>query len=315
MKTETTTSIPLLKRALISIRPWGSGISTIPILWGTFLAVAMGGASFHPGLFILTFLAMFLLHHAANLLNDVGDHNNGVDSRPTPASGGIVRGYFSVSTTFRVALVMMALGVAFGLVLVWFVGPVLLVLGGIGVLIAFAYTLGPWTLKEHALGDLAVFVSFGLLGSLGAWTVQTGHPDLRPVIWSLPFSMLVVAVLHANNWRDIAHDTRCGIKTMASILGNSGSMAYYVALLGCAYVLWTLFLLPIMPESLRLPPSFSLALLTLFPALDLLRRAHRFSETGEQGGELFLDGRTAKVGTLMGGLSILSIGLHVWTGW
>ena len=116
----------------------------------------------------------------------------------------------------------------------------------------------PLPLKFNALGDLAVFLNFGVLGSLGAWTVQTGTLSWVPVVWAVPMSLLVVAILHANNWRDIRSDTDGGIRTMASVLGDARSEAYYRFLLMAPFAIllvlmllrWTSGLEPKMPLTL-----------------------------------------------------------------
>ena len=78
-------------------------------------------------------------------------------------------------------------------------------------------------LKFRALGDLAVFLNFGILGALGAWVVQIETFSWMPVVWTVPMAMLVVAILHANNWRDTISDTERRVRTIASLLGDKGS--------------------------------------------------------------------------------------------
>ena len=88
----------------------------------------------------------------------------------------------------------------------------------VGVAVGAGYTL----LKYRALGDLAVFLDFGMLGGLGSFVVQTGSFSWLPVLWTMPMSMLVIAILHANNWRDIVSDGDRRVKTMASDLRRPG---------------------------------------------------------------------------------------------
>jgi len=303
---------PWAKRALIALRPWACFLSIVPVLWGTALAVLFGNATFRPGLAGLALLAMAVLHHASNMLNDVGDFRAGVDTRTDPASGAIVRGFFSVRQIFSAACVLMGVGTAIGLYIAWRVGPVILLIGGAGILTGIVYTLGPWTLKRHALGDLAVFVAFGLLGSLGAWTVQTGSPAWLPVIWAIPFSLLVTAVLHANNWRDMSDDERRNIHTIAGLLGNHRAAWYYFALIFSAYGL--IVLLVFAPRLLDIgtpmPYAMLLVFLSLPSALKVFRLAQDRYRTGSACEELYLDGRTAQLSMLFGLLSLAAIGLH-----
>ena len=122
-------------------------------------------------------------------------------------------------------------------------GKPILWIGITGVAVGGFYTWGPMPLKFNALGDLAVFLNFGVLGSLGAWTVQTGSLSWTPVLWAIPMSIFVVGILHANNWRDIQSDQAGGIQTMASLLGDTASEGYYIFLLLSPFVIILLYLL------------------------------------------------------------------------
>jgi 1,4-dihydroxy-2-naphthoate octaprenyltransferase len=143
----------------------------------------------------------------------------------------VVRGWITPRQALVAAALCLLVGSAFGFYIVSRIGLPILYLGAIGVLCAVLYTWGPWPLKYHALGDLAVFLNFGVLGSLGAWTVQTGHLSWVPAVWAVPMSLLVIAILHSNNWRDICYDTDGKIRTVASCLGDAGSQTYQRALL------------------------------------------------------------------------------------
>ena len=136
------------------------------------------------------------------------------------------------------------------------------------------YTL----LKARALGDLAVFLDFGLLGAAGAWIVQTGSFSWLPVLWTVPMAMLVIAILHANNWRDIASDGERRVSTVAGRLGDRGSLAYYgVLIFGPVLIDLAFIALPRLARGpLRpMPWTFLLVLLALPNALRLWGRAVR----------------------------------------
>ena len=146
-------------------------------------------------------------------------------------SGAVVRGWITSSEALKGSALFLVVGALIGLYVVSRIGAPVLWIGLIGVSIGVLYTWGPIPLKFNALGDLAVFLNFGVLGALGAWTVQTGSLAWTPVIWAVPMSFLVVGILHANNWRDIKADSGGGIKTMASVLGDARSEGYYAFLL------------------------------------------------------------------------------------
>ncbi len=207
------------------------------------------------------------------------------------------------------AAVLFVLGTAIGLVLAWLTGPVLLIVGAGGIVIGLFYS----ALKYHALGDLAVFLNFGLLGSLGAWVVQTQSFSWLPVIWTVPMAMLVIAILHANNWRDTITDRERKVKTMASLLGDKGSLFYYAFLLfGSMTIIFGLILIPrvISPSLTPMPLTFFLVWLAFPHALQLWRRAVRRREPRRPMDFIILDGATANYNLLFGILCTAAVWLQ-----
>ncbi len=238
METETEKT-EWLKKWLIAGRPWSLPASVIPVIFGSSLAATVGWVKLHIGLLLLSLLAMIFLHMAANMLSDVVDWRRGLDREMTPASGAIARGLLTLGQVFRGSIVFFIVGSALGLVLVYLCGKLVLYTGLLGVGLGVAY---PW-LKKEALGDVAVFIDFGLLGSFGGWVVQTGQFSWLPVIWAIPQGLLIVAILHANNWRDILTDQEEEILTVANNLGGRGSRRYYGLLLFGSMVLLAAFIL------------------------------------------------------------------------
>jgi len=238
METETKKT-GWVKKWLIAGRPWSLPASVIPVIFGASLAATVGWVKLQAGLLVLSLLAMVFLHMAANMLSDVVDWQRGLDREITAASGAIARGLLTLGQVFRGSMVFFIVGSALGLVLVYLRGKLVLYTGLIGISLGLAY---PW-LKERALGDLAVFLDFGLLGSFGSWAVQTGQFSWLPVIWAVPQGMLIAAILHANNWRDILTDREKEISTVANNLGGRGSRRYYGLLLFGSMVLLAAFIL------------------------------------------------------------------------
>lgn len=288
------------RRWLVAARPWALPASVMPVLFGTALAVVVRGAPFQPLRFAVALLAMILLHTAANMLSDVFDYRRGVDTQPTPVSGAIVRGWLSVAEVARAAGLLFVAGGALGAVLAWRVGPPLWWIGGVGVAIGLGYS----ALKAAALGDLAVFLNFGILGAAGAWTVQTGRFSFYPVLCAIPMSLLVVAILHANNWRDIAGDGRVNVRTLASVLGDTGSLHYYGLLIFAPYgFLAALIWAPrglMLDTNLRLPLTAAAALLSLPKAVALWARAVRRHHPRQPLDFIALDGATAQLNLIFG---------------
>ena len=238
------------RKWIVAIRPFALSASSMPVIFGTAIAVVVGNVRFDIPLFLLSLLAMMTLHSAANMVNDVKDFRKGLDNVPTPVSGAIVRGLLTAEQVTTGAVVLLTVGSLIGLVIVWRVGLPILYIGIAGLIVGVSYTGNPLALKYRGLGDLAVFLNFGVLGALGAWTVQTGWLSWLPVAWAVPMSMLVVAILHANNWRDISSDDCAKVPTMASLLGDRGSLIYYgVLIFGPFAVIAAFVALAVMPTS------------------------------------------------------------------
>jgi len=298
-----------LRKWITAARPWSLPASTMPVIFGTSLAVVMGGARLAPFRFLLALLAMMILHSAANMLSDVFDFRRGLDRDVTPVSGAVVRGWLSARQVAAGSVILFAAGIAIGLWLAKITGPVLLCVGGVGVAIGAGYAF----LKARALGDLAVFLNFGLLGALGAWIVQTGRFSWLPVVWTVPMAMLVAAILHANNWRDSVSDSGLRVFTTAYRLGDRGSLAYYGVLLFGSMALILLFMAVPRIVDVAAPalPETSLLVLAALPrALVLWKRALRRHAPEKPMDFVILDGATASYNLLFGLLCTAALWLH-----
>lgn len=302
-----------LKTWMIALRPFALPASTMPVVFGTALAWWYGSEIdlWKVVFSLMALVSMVCLHSASNLLNDIGDFRQGVDTEPTPTSGAVIRGMVSPRGALAGAATLLLIGCGLGLVLVSQVGLPILWLGLIGVAIGVLYTLGPVALKYHALGDLAVFLNFGILGALGAWTVQTGSMSWIPVVWAVPIGMLVSGILHANNWRDIEGDRRARITTVANVLGDRASLAYYGFLIYGAFsvVLGILVVTQLTDLAPTMPLSFLVVLLALPLAIKLTRRAVGRKRATNPIDFAALDGGTAQLNLLFGLLCISALGL------
>lgn len=291
----------LLKTWWISVRPFSFTASVTPLFFGSILAVTHGGAVFNGWLFVLTLLAMVLLQAGANVWNDVCDFRQGLDREVFPVSGGVVRGLLTVRQAVIGSCLLFGLGSLLGLMISYFAGWPVLVLGIVGVAIGILYSVASLGLKYNCLGDLAVFLNFGIFGSLGSWLVQARKFSWLPVIWAVPVSLLVIGILHANNWRDLSGDREGKVRTVASYLGDHGSVKYFSFLVIAPYILVLFFMLPGLSARLPSMPLSFLATFLSFPlALALLRKAERRVLQA-------LDGETAKLNLLFGVLCVAAL--------
>lgn len=307
-------NISFIKKWWVSSRPFSFPASTMPVIFGTVLAIVYGGYTFKPLLFVLAFIAMVILHSGANILSDIYDFKKGLDKHPSPVSGGVVRGLISIREAWIASVTMLVFGTLIGLYLVWVSGPWLLAIGLLGLFVGTFYTTDTrlsW--KYHGLGDLAVFLNFGILGSLGAYYVQSSALSWIPVLWAVPMSMLVIAILHANNWRDIQSDRDGKIFTIAALLGDRKSLSYYgILIYGPFLVVLGLILVPyfLFPGAIFMPFTFLITMLALPLAIRLWRKALNRRTPAKPLDFIALDGATAQLNLLFGSLCTLALILH-----
>jgi 1,4-dihydroxy-2-naphthoate polyprenyltransferase len=258
-------------RARLGWRPWVmagrprtlyAGIS--PVLVGTGLAIRHG--VFQPLPAIATLLAAILIQVGANYANDLFDFKRGAD--PEARTGPTRVTSAGLLTPGQVQAGMWAVfgaSALIGLYLVYRGGWPILLVGILSILAAIAYTAGPFPLGYNGLGDLFVFIFFGLVGVLGTFYLQAHTLSLDVLIASLPVGLLVTDILVVNNVRDVETDRAVGKRTLAVLLGRNGARAEYIVLLVIAYavpfVLWLGFgfsawtLLPL----LTIPLAYRLA--------------------------------------------------------
>ena len=302
---------PWLKKWMVATRPFALPASTMSVIFGTVLAITLGNAPFNLLHFLAAFIGMAFLHTGSNLLNDVFDFKKGIDRNINPVSGAVVRDWITPAQALRAGLLFLLLGTIIGLFIVSRVGKPILWIGLTGVAVGAFYTWGPMPLKFNALGDLSVFLNFGILGSLGAWTVQTGSLSWTPVLWAIPMSIFVVGILHANNWRDIESDRAGGIKTMASVLGDTASQSYYTFLLLSPFFIILLFLVLSLINGLKpeMPMTFLVTFIAIPKAIKLIKKGMHRKNPAMPLDFIALDGETAQLNLIFGVLCTLALGL------
>jgi 1,4-dihydroxy-2-naphthoate octaprenyltransferase len=205
-----------------------------PVLVGLGVAISLGTFELLPALACLA--VALLLQAASNVGNDLSDHRSGVDTeeRLGPPRAAAL-GYLSAREMVGGLAVIVALAGLVGLYLAWLGGPVILALGVAAVISAFAYSGGPWPYGYHGLGEVFVFIFFGLVAVAGTTYLQTLTWEPLAFVAAIPVGSLITAILVVNNLRDIDTDRVAGKRTLAVILGARGAVAEYDLLLAVAY--------------------------------------------------------------------------------
>ena len=282
------------------LRPFAYTASAIPVLAGGALAVV------DSRLYVLPFLAALaggmLLHSGTNVINEVYDVRKGIDTITSPRmSHAVLKGRVSERGAYAFAIGLFAAAVAVGTYLVWLRGPAIVGLGLLGIVAGYTYTAPPFQYKYRAMGVPTVFLLMGPIMVGGSYFAITGLWDVRALVLSIPVGLLVAAILHGNEWRDISEDTRAGINTLSNRLGRDWAHYGYLSLVIGAYVT-----LGLAVAARWLPPTTAIALFSL-PFLAQVLRSAELGATGQARAIATIDLQTARLHFAFG--SLLVVGL------
>ena len=219
---------------LLASRPKTLSAAAVPVLVGTACAAARGDVKWGPALAAL--LGALLLQIGANFANDVFDFEKGADTAerlgPTRA---VQAGLISARGMRRGMFVVFGLALALGLYLTAVAGPVILLIGLASIASAIAYTGGPYPLGYHGLGDVFVFIFFGVVAVCGTAFVEIGQVPALALACALPVGALATAILVVNNLRDRVTDLGAGKRTLAVRFGRGFALGQYRALIAVSY--------------------------------------------------------------------------------
>lgn len=206
-----------------------------PVLVGT--AVGAAETRFHPLLFIAALIASLLIQIGTNFANDYYDFHKGADTADRLGPVRVTQsGLISAGQVKRAALLTFGLALLIGIYLVAETGWPILVIGILSIICGIAYTGGPWPLGYHGLGDLFVFIFFGVLAVSGSAYLQSGVFDRLALLCSVPVGLLVTNILVVNNLRDLGTDRLSGKHTLAVRIGDRLSRQQYLLFVVIAYL-------------------------------------------------------------------------------
>jgi 1,4-dihydroxy-2-naphthoate octaprenyltransferase len=285
---------------LLAIRPATLPAALSGVIVGLGAALAVG-VPFRFDAALGCLAVALLLQVTANLANDLSDFRKGAD---TPDRTGPVRVAAAGLVTERQLEVAIGITVGLaGLVGLWLTvigGPILLALGALAIVAALAYTGGPWPYGYRGLGEVFVFVFFGLVAVVGTAYLQAGRVQPLFVAAAVPVGALTTAILVVNNLRDIPTDAAAGKRTLAVILGARVTAFEYAGLLVVA------FAVPVGLAAVGWGVAILLPLLALPLAAPLLRTVRTFTEPRQLNPVLKATARLALVHGLL-----LAVGLAI----
>ncbi len=207
-----------------------TGPETIEITWGP--------GTFSWGNFVAALIGATFIQIGTNLANDYSDAKRGADTVDRLGPVRVTAAGLVAPRRVRYAT-WVAFGVAAlaGFYLVTQVGPEILVIGILSIAAGVLYTGGPKPYGYEGLGEVFVFVFFGLVAVNGSYYVQLEDLHTLPVLLSIPIGLLSAAILVVNNVRDIDTDRRAGKRTLAVRIGRERSRDLYVSMIAASYVL------------------------------------------------------------------------------
>ena len=220
----------------MAARPRTLPAAIAPVLVGTALAGYAG--VFHVLRFVAALLGSILIQVGTNLSNDYSDARRGADAedRLGPVrvtAGGLVPPRQVLIATY----VTFALAVLAGVYLIVVAGWQLLLVGAASILAGVAYTGGPKPYGYEGLGEVFVFLFFGIVAVAGSYFVEVRHLDWEAFALAVPVGLLAAAILVVNNVRDIDSDRRAGKRTLAVRLGRERTRTLFAVVVYLAYVL------------------------------------------------------------------------------
>jgi 1,4-dihydroxy-2-naphthoate octaprenyltransferase len=256
---------------ILAIRWRTLSAAVSPVLVGTGLALNDGG--FHFPSAVAALAAALLIQVGTNLTNDLYDFRRGADVHRTGPPRVTTAGLLSPGAVQVGLIACFALAILIGVYLVARGGWPIVVIGLASIAAGYAYTGGPFPLAYNGLGDLAVFIFFGIVGVTGMYYLQTLNWSLWAVIAAIPVGALITNILVVNNLRDADTDRKVGKRTVAVIFGRTAARVEYVVLLVVSYLTPFVFLATGRAGPLVLAPLVSLVL-----AVPLARTVLRYND-------------------------------------
>lgn len=229
-----TESVSRTQAWTMAARPKTLPAALAPVIVGIALAYRDGDFSALPAL--AAAVGALLIQIGVNLANDYFDYVKGVDAADRAGPTRVTQsGLIPPGQVKRGMFFTFALAALVGVYLVVVGGWPILAIGVASVVSAVAYTGGPWPLGSHGLGDLFVFIFFGLAAVIGTYYVQAVRLTPLVVVAAIPMGTLATAILVVNNLRDIETDRRAGKRTLAVIVGPQVTRWEFGLLFAIAY--------------------------------------------------------------------------------
>jgi 1,4-dihydroxy-2-naphthoate polyprenyltransferase len=228
-------SISKFQSWILASRPKTLLAAVVPVVVGSSLAISEGKFIFIFSLVAL--LCSVLIQVGTNFTNDLYDFHKGADNEQRKGPVRVLASGLISVNEMRIGIIAV-FGFAFllGLYLVSQAGTIILFVGVVSIIAGIAYTAGPFPLAYNGLGDVFVFLFFGIVGTVFTYYLHSHVITLISILASIPVGALITNILVVNNFRDIEEDRAANKKTLAVILGKDFTKYQFIFLLVLSFV-------------------------------------------------------------------------------
>ncbi|MHB8906852.1 MAG: 1,4-dihydroxy-2-naphthoate polyprenyltransferase [Melioribacteraceae bacterium] len=221
---------------ILASRPRTLAAAVVPVIIGSSIAVHDG--VFHPLAALLALICSLLIQVGTNFVNDLFDFLHGTDKKDRIGPLRVIASGLISKQEMKMGIYL-TFGISFllGLYLVYLGGAFILFIGIFSILAGIAYTAGPFPLAYNGLGDIAVFLFFGFVGTVGTYYVQAKEITAMAFWSSVPVGALITNILVVNNYRDREEDRSNGKKTLIVIFGERFGRIQYLFFMLVSYAI------------------------------------------------------------------------------
>jgi len=249
-----------MNKWVLGARPRTLSAAIAPVV----VASALAGSDFNWFRAALALKVAVWLQVGVNYANDYSDGVKGTDENRVGPTRLVASGLASAKAVKNAAFISFAIASVAGVWLSLLTSPLLILIGVLAIAAAWGYTGGKNPYGYSGLGEISVFVFFGLVATMGTYYVQTENLTVLSFIVAIPMGALACAILEINNIRDRAQDELVGKRTIAVRLGDTKARRLFVSLLLLAHVAALATLVPTALLTLLVAPmSYSISKLIL----------------------------------------------------
>lgn len=219
---------------VLASRPKTLPAAVVPVIVGSALAINKG--KFEIIYSLIALCCSLLIQIGTNFVNDLYDYIKGADNDKRKGPLRVLASGLITVTEMKIgSFLIFLISFLLGLVLVEKAGLLILWIGILSIIAGIAYTAGPFPLAYNGLGDVFVFMFFGIVGTMGTFYIQVEKISFVAFLTSIPVGALITNILVVNNYRDIEEDKAAGKRTLAVIFGKNFARYQYIFLLAASF--------------------------------------------------------------------------------